>query len=162
MAPVWAVMISTLVLSKAAGGSGSGSRRTGLAVTTSSDPAMCATSAPPWKGLLAVVCAFRAPRAERTVPSKEISTPLPRSSGEAAASTASSTLRGPSGAGLSAGCWAPVSTTLFGEPCTRSSRNAVSSRVSVPWVTTTPSLAGSASASRAASAIARSSPRVSR
>jgi hypothetical protein len=157
------MMISTRAVSNPADGRGSGWwERRGVAVTTSRPPAMCATSVPPWNGLLAVVCALRAPRAERTVPLKEISTPLSCSAGDAAASAASSTLRGPSGAGLSAGCWAPVRTTVVTERCTGSSRNAVSSKASVPWVTTTPSVSRSSSASWTASAIRRRSPGVSR
>jgi hypothetical protein len=43
---------------------------------------------------------------------------------------------------------APVTTTGFAESTTRSQANAVSSIVSVPWTTTTPSVASSVSASR--------------
>ena len=97
------------------------------------------------------VCTLRVPRAGNTVPAKLTSTPRSRAAGLAATEMASARLRGPSVSGTSAARWAPVRTTGRGSACTRSSRIAVSSRVSVPWVTTMPSTSSRASCPATAS-----------
>ncbi len=107
------------------------------------------------------VRAFTRPSAARMREANTASTPAPRASGDAATTIASRRFPGPSPAGSSAERWAPVSTTGRGSSVTRSSRNAVSSRVSVPCVTTTPSTSSRASASATASWIVRRSACVS-
>ena len=72
------------------------------------------------------------------------SAPRPPASGWAAVRTAAVRLAGPSQPGSENVRMAPQSTTGFGLATVRSSRNAVSSSVSVPCVMTTPSTAGSA------------------
>ena len=91
--------------------------------------------------------ALNAPRAAVIRPPRTICTPSERESGSAACANAEAMLAGPSACGSSAGRCAPVKTTGRGSAATRSARKAVSSIVSVPWVTTTPSMSGSASAS---------------
>src|SRR5688572_8985016 len=87
-------------------------------------------------------------------------TPASRSSGEIAAATAARRLAGPSNSGSRGVRIAPVTTTGFGERSTRSQAKLVSSIVSVPWTTTTPSTEGSSSASWTMPPISRTSPNV--
>ena len=68
-----------------------------------------------------------------------ISTPSPRASARPASAIASRRFAGPSASGASALFAAPVNTTGAAPSYVRSSHSAVSSIVSVPWVTTTPS-----------------------
>src|SRR3954468_17796222 len=65
-------------------------------------------------------------------------TPRPRLPGDAAILTASRRLSGPSAPLAVAGRMAPTSTTGLLVAVVRSRKNAVSSIVSVPWVTTIP------------------------
>jgi hypothetical protein len=75
------------------------------------------------------------------------STPCGRLSGAAATRTASSRFCGPSHPRSLAERIAPVNTTGLSGASERATRYAVSSSVSVPWVTTTPSTSGSATSS---------------
>ena len=74
-------------------------------------------------------------------------TPRPRLSGAAAILTAFRRLSGPSAPIAVAGRMAPTSTTGLSVATVRSRKNAVSSIVSVPWVTTTPPTAWSLTSS---------------
>ncbi len=103
------------------------------------------------KACSASVCDFRTPTAGRISSAKATVTPVSTASGEAAQRSATARLRGPSGAGSSNGRCAPVSTTGRGPEWVSASRNATSSSVSVPWVSTTPSTSAAASATASAS-----------
>ena len=86
----------------------------------------------------------------------------PRASALAATAIASRRLRGPSVSVDVGRRWAPVSTTGRASSWVRSRRIAVSSSVSVPWVTTTPSTSSRSSCFATASAMARRSASVIR
>src|SRR5205814_1647713 len=70
-------------------------------------------------------------------------TPTPRTDGEDAMRNALRRLRGPSESASRGGRWAAAKTTGRSSLTTRSTRNAVSSSVSVPWDTTMPASAAS-------------------
>jgi hypothetical protein len=89
-------------------------------------------------------------------PSRTTFTPAPRRSGEAAQRTAARRFDGPSSFGSDGARIAPTTITGSGRSRTRSHRNAVSSITSVPWTTTTPSMAGSSWQRRISLAISNS------
>ena len=85
-----------------------------------------------------VASALRTKRAAWISSANTTTQPRSRSSGLAAARTAARMLAGPSAPAMAGVRIAPVTTTGSGPACSRSSRNAVSSMVSVPWITTAP------------------------
>ncbi len=85
-----------------------------------------------------VVSVLRTHRAWWISPPKHTSTPNPAAASLAATLTASTALAGPSAPGAEAGRIAPVKTIGASASWTTSQSIAVSSSVSVPWVTTTP------------------------
>ena len=139
-------------------GTSSGGWRGGRAVivarSSSTRPTGPATGEPKAAGLVAWT--LRAQRAAWSSPAKATRTPSPRQAGSAAAAAAARRFAGPSAPGADAGRIAPVKTTGASPPCSRSHRKAVSSSVSVPWVTTTP-CPSRAAAPAAARAIASAS-----
>ena len=132
-----------------------GWRPAGRRVTTPTSAPCTQPSGPPC-GLVKVSAAsvwvLRVPRAGNSCPPKPMRTPSPRAAGFAAAVTASPRFRGPSLSGASAARCAPVRTTGRSSSWKRSRKNAVSSVVSVPWVTTTPATSGSRSCAATARA----------
>ncbi|MDH6138803.1 hypothetical protein P3T35_000792 [Kitasatospora sp. GP30] len=142
---LWCTTTSTRGATAGWTGSGSGAGRSGVCSTQTRPKPTSPTRLPDGsaKASAATVWVFTVPRAACTLPSKTISTP--RSRTVAAVTRASCRLPGPSPSAASIGSWAPVKTTGRGSWWWRSTRKAVSSRVSVPWVTTMPSTAGSAS-----------------
>ena len=91
------------------------------------------------------LCSLRASAADRIVPPMTMSAPRALAPGDAATRSAARRLAGPSQSGSDEGCIAPRRTTGLSEVSTRCRKNAVSSRVSVPWVTTRPSTSGRSS-----------------
>ena len=85
-----------------------------------------------------VASALRTKRAAWISSANTTTQPRSRSSGLAAARTAARMLAGPSAPAMAGVRIAPVTTTGSGPACSRSSRNEVSSMVSVPWITTAP------------------------
>ena len=85
-----------------------------------------------------VVSVLRTHRAWWISPPKQTRTPIPAAASLAATETASSVFAGPSAPGALAGRIAPVNTIGASASWRTSQSIAVSSIVSVPWVTTTP------------------------
>src|SRR5271168_5360047 len=85
------------------------------------------------------VATLRRPKGRSTRPAKHTSTPRSRAAGSDATAIASRRFAGPSASGASALRMAPVNIRGTSPLWVMSSHSAVSSRVSVPWVTTKPS-----------------------
>ena len=104
-----------------------------------------------------VASALRTKRAAWISSANTTTQPRSRRAGLAAACTAARMFAGPSAPAIAGVRIAPVTTTGSGPGCSRSSRNAVSSMVSVPWITTAPA-APAAIRSRIAAASSKMSP----
>ena len=111
-------------------------------VSTTARPSATTPSGPAgglMNAVTLVVWAFCTNRAAWISSPNTTTHPRPRACGLAATATAASRLAGPSAPARVGFRMAPVNTTGASPSHSRSSRNAVSSMVSVPWLTTTPS-----------------------